>query len=168
MRKARRRRAEARQTARGPRSRRDRRPRTRRPKNPLQRPRSPARTPLSDQQDPCRELHRLRRVDCRGQCPRWSGTATRPSPRPTASTSPHSSPRWSMTPAGQNPGPIGYSLVEQTMEVCENLREVIGDRAFTSKRLSFNRPLHLTGHQHGHGLPHHRLQPPQNHHRRLR
>ena len=48
-----------------------------------------------------------------------------------------------VTPAGQNPGPIGYSLVEQTMEVCENLREVIGDRAFTSKRLSFNRPLHL-------------------------
>ena len=48
----------------------------------------------------------------------------------------------SLTPAGKNPGPVGYDAVMKAREIAPNIREVIADRGYTLKRESFLRRLH--------------------------
>lgn len=50
-----------------------------------------------------------------------------------------------VNPAGENPGPTGFDAVQRALEVAPNIAEVIADRAYTVKRLDFNRPLHELG-----------------------
>ena len=47
--------------------------------------------------------------------------------------------------AGTNPGPIGYKAIEAARRIAPNITEVVADRGFTTKRLTFNRPLHQDG-----------------------
>jgi hypothetical protein len=47
-----------------------------------------------------------------------------------------------VAPGATNPGPIGLSIFEQSQQIAPCIREVIADRAYTNKRLSFVCPLH--------------------------
>ncbi len=47
-----------------------------------------------------------------------------------------------IAPAGANPGPVGYETIQQAQQVAVGIDEVVADRGFTTKRLTFNRPLH--------------------------
>ena len=47
-----------------------------------------------------------------------------------------------LTPAGQNPGPIGLRAVLSAIKAAPAIKEVIADRAYTVKRLDFLRSLH--------------------------
>ena len=47
-----------------------------------------------------------------------------------------------VTPAGQNPGPIGLRAVLNAIKAAPGINEVVADRAYTVKREHFVRPLH--------------------------
>ena len=50
-----------------------------------------------------------------------------------------------VTPAGKNPGPTGFDTVQAARRIAKGIKEVVADRGFTTKRRSFNRPLHKEG-----------------------
>lgn len=51
----------------------------------------------------------------------------------------------SVAPAGQNPGPAGYRAVERSLRIARSIGEVLADRAYTVKRIDFNRRIHALG-----------------------
>ena len=51
----------------------------------------------------------------------------------------------SLTPAGTNPGPIGFAAVSRALQIAPKINEVIADRGYTNKREDFVRPLHQLG-----------------------
>ena len=50
-----------------------------------------------------------------------------------------------IAPGSTDPGPIGLRIVEDSLAHANNIREVIADRGYSTKRLSFVRPLHQQG-----------------------
>lgn len=44
--------------------------------------------------------------------------------------------------AGTNPGPAGWELLEQSLNIGEDIAEVLADRAYTTKKSSFVEPAH--------------------------
>ena len=47
--------------------------------------------------------------------------------------------------ASTDPGPVGRGVIDETLRQAPNLSEVIADRAYTTKRTTFNRPLRARG-----------------------